>query len=132
MVHSWVGSSPVSSIHTHAASIKSGRASRLPASGSRNWKIARSLFFLLAFLILFSGLTLVRTFASTGEVSPALGEEIVVSIDSGDTLWHLAKTYKKDSIDTRQAIHLILERNGLSTSAVKPGQTIIIPARILS
>ncbi|MCD9021008.1 LysM peptidoglycan-binding domain-containing protein [Cohnella silvisoli] len=134
MVHSWVtaGSTPASSIHNRSASIKSGRAAQPRASVTSSWKMARSLFFLFAFLVLFSGLTLMHTFASTGEVSPASSGELVVSIDSGDTLWQLAKTYKKDAIDTRQAIDYILKRNGLSTSEVKVGQTIIIPARILS
>jgi cell division protein YceG involved in septum cleavage len=94
--------------------------------------MARSLFFVFAFLVLFSGFTYIHTFASSGEVMPSANDELVISIDSGDTLWAVAKTYKKDSLDTRQAVHYILKRNGLSTSEVKAGQTLIIPARILS
>jgi LysM repeat protein len=133
MVHSWVtaGSTPVSSIHNNSAPYKSGRGAKRRSTVT-NWKLARRLFFLFAFLVLFSGFTLIHTFASTGEVTPASNEELVISIDSGDTLWQLAKTYKKDSIDTRLAIHYILQRNGLSSPEVKAGQTLILPARILS
>ncbi len=134
MVHSWLtaNSAPISSVHNQSASFKPGRTSQQRAVITRNWKLARSLFFLFAFIILFTGFTLMHTSASTSEISPASSEELVVSIDSGDTMWQLAKTYKKDSMDTRQAIHFILKRNGLSSSDVKTGQTLIIPARILS
>lgn len=132
MVHSWVtsNSSSVPAINKSAL-FKSGRASQPRASAVHNWKIARSLFFLFAFLLLFSGFTLVHTFASSDELLPSTSEEIVISVDNGDTLWQIARNHKKDSIDTRQAVHYILERNGLSSSAVKSGQTLILPTRIL-
>lgn len=134
MVHSWVtaGSTTVSSIHNNTAPFKSGRIGQRRSIGTDHWKLARSLFLLFAFLVLFSGFALFHTFASTDEVTPASNEELEISINSGDTLWQLAKTYKKDSIDTRQAIHDILQRNGLSSPEVKAGQTLILPTSILS
>jgi len=86
---------------------------------------------IVAFLLLFSGFTLVRSFASTGELAPASSEEIVISVDSGDTLWELARTYKDPAIDTRQAVHVIMERNGLSAPDLQSGQQLIFPAKIL-
>ncbi|WP_245987625.1 cell division suppressor protein YneA [Cohnella lupini] len=132
MVHSWVtvGSAPVSSIHK-SAPYKSGRIKTHRAFSTINLKLARSLFFLFAFLLLFSGFTLMHTFASTNEIAPVKAEEIVISVDSGETLWELARTYKSDKMDTREAVHLISKRNGLSSSAVKSGQSIIIPSKIL-
>lgn len=132
MVHSWVitSSSVGYSVHKPAP-LKSGCIAERQASRAFNWKLARGLFFLFAFLILFSGLALMHTFASSGEVAPATSQEIIISVDSGDTLWELARTYKKDSMDTRQAIHMIVDRNGLASSDVKSGQSLIIPARIL-
>jgi nucleoid-associated protein YgaU len=133
MVHSWVtvNSVSASSIKNNKASFKSGRTTQQRAVINRNWRLARNLFFLFAFLILFSGFTLIHTFASTGELSPASSEELVISIDSGDTLWQLAKTYKKDTMDTRKAVHFILKRNGLSSSELQLGQSLIIPSLIL-
>ncbi|QJD82538.1 LysM peptidoglycan-binding domain-containing protein [Cohnella herbarum] len=52
-------------------------------------------------------------------------------MDSGDTLWHIAKLHMKDSLDTRQAVHDITQRNRLTSSEVKVGQALIIPADIL-
>ncbi|WP_182300823.1 cell division suppressor protein YneA [Cohnella cholangitidis] len=132
MVHSWVtvGSANVSNIRK-SAPYKSGRAVMQRTSAARNWKFARSVFFLFAFLILFSGFALFHTFASSEETTPATSEEIVISVDSGDTLWEIARDYKKDSMDTRQAVHHIVQRNGLSTSEVSVGQSLIIPARII-
>jgi LysM repeat protein len=132
MVHSWemASAAPASSIHK-SSSIKSRRIEGQRSSVTQNWKMARGMFFLFAFLILFSGFALMHTFASSSEVTPATSEELIISVDSGDTLWDLARTYKKDSMDTRQAVHHLLERNGLSSSSVKAGQSLIIPARML-
>ncbi|WP_391573435.1 LysM peptidoglycan-binding domain-containing protein [Cohnella sp.] len=99
--------------------------------GSLNWRAARGLFVLVAFLLLFSGFTLMRSFASTGELAPALNDEIVISVDSGDTLWELARTYKDPALDTRQAVHVLMERNRLSSPALQSGQELIFPANIL-
>ncbi|WP_239614364.1 LysM peptidoglycan-binding domain-containing protein [Cohnella mopanensis] len=136
MVHSWVsvGSASTSSVRTSArtyALTKSGRDVKKRALSVTNWKFARGVFFLFAFLILFSGFTLYHTFASSNEVTPASGEEFVISVDSGDSLWQIAKSYKKDSMDTRYAVHEITERNGLISSEVTVGQALIIPAEIL-
>jgi LysM repeat protein len=72
-----------------------------------------------------------RSFAADEGVAPRTAEELVVSVDSGDTLWQLAATYKSDSVDTREAVHVLMKRNGLSSSTLEMGQTLIIPARIL-
>lgn len=132
MVHSWVGvgSSSGSAIHKSASNSLS-RPVKPRVVSIQSWKFARALFFLLAFLILFSGFTLIHTSASSNEVKPATAAELVVSVDSGDSLWHIAKLYKKDSLDTRQAVHDITQRNRLTSSEVKVGQALIIPADIL-
>jgi hypothetical protein len=134
MVHSWVkiSTSSIVSMRNTAAPFKSRRAAdQQRATAPSNWIMFRSLFILFAFLVLFSGFTLVHTFASTGEAAPATSNEIVISVDNGDTLWQLAKTYKKNAMDTREAVRFLQKRNGLSTSEVMPGQSLIIPARIL-
>ena len=130
MVHTWVaaGTTPASKPQDTTRTTYSREAKR---DDSVNWKAARGLFTILAFLVLFSGFTLMRSFASTGEQAPATGEEIVVSVDSGDTLWALARAYKNPAIDTRQAVHVLMERNGLSGPDLKSGQSLIFPAKIL-
>ncbi|WP_373231528.1 LysM peptidoglycan-binding domain-containing protein [Cohnella sp.] len=134
MVHSYVKVSgvPVTSKTNHTTTFKSGRAvQQQRAISAHNWRLARGLFFLFAFLVLFSGFTFMHTSASTDQVVPISSEELVISVDSGDTLWKVAKTYKKASMDTREAVHYLLKRNNLSSSELKIGQTLIIPSRIM-
>ncbi|MFC5403694.1 LysM peptidoglycan-binding domain-containing protein [Cohnella soli] len=86
---------------------------------------------MLAFLLLFSGFTLVRVFASSGESVPAQAQEIVVSVDSGDSIWSIANNNKKEGMDTRKAVHAIEKRNGLTDSRLEVGQQLILPSSIL-
>ncbi|MBO9598969.1 MAG: LysM peptidoglycan-binding domain-containing protein [Cohnella sp.] len=106
-------------------------ATQAAARSHRGWKAARSLFILIAFLILFSGFAFAHTFASSEEGTPAGVGEIVIYVDSGDTLWELAAEYKKDHMDTRDAVHLLKKRNGLSSSSLHSGQELILPAKML-
>jgi LysM repeat protein len=132
MVHSYVTVSgvPVSSKTNHTASFRSERAvQQQRAVPNHQWRLARGLFFLFAFLLLFTGFTFMHTSASTEQLQPS--DELVISVDSGDTLWELAKAYKMNSMDTREAVHYLVKRNNLSSSEIKMGQTLIIPARIV-
>ncbi|MBW5448185.1 LysM peptidoglycan-binding domain-containing protein [Cohnella sp. CFH 77786] len=95
------------------------------------WLLARLMFFMLAFVLLFGGLTLVRTFASEEHVQQPTGTETVIYADAGDTLWTLASSLKKESMDTRQAVYLLMERNDLRDSALQNGQMLIVPNEIL-
>ena len=72
-----------------------------------------------------------RTYASSETVSPAAGSERVVYVDAGDTLWSLAESVKKDSMDTRHAVRLLAERNQLGSSPLHSGQMLIVPAELL-
>ncbi|MFC4597955.1 LysM peptidoglycan-binding domain-containing protein [Cohnella hongkongensis] len=133
MVHAWIPADTTSAARRHERDATRGipACPAKPDHRSMNWKAARALFVLTAFLILFSGLTLMRTFASSGERAPASGEEIVVTVESGDTLWELARAYKDPALDTRQAVHVLMERNGLSGPDLRSGQDLIFPADLL-
>lgn len=134
MVHTWVSGTSA----TAAPALRKGAAINKPSNATvaasrsiRGLSVARSFFILFAFLILFSGFAFAHTFASDAEVSPAMAAEIEISVDSGDTIWDLAASYKKDSMDTRDAVHAVMKRNGLSSSALQAGQTLILPAKML-
>jgi len=107
------------------------RARRGRRQNEWNWKAARTLFFALALLILFSGFAVMRTFASGDRIEAERASEIVVYADSGDTLWELAAAYKKESLDIRQAVHALMERNHLKNPGLEAGQKIIVPSSIL-
>lgn len=131
MVHTWVTASAGSISSVHNTKVSAKHPVSLTSGSIRNLRLARSLFFIIAFLILFSGFTFMRTFAANEEVAPRAAEELVISVDSGDTLWHLAAAYKSESVDTREAVHALMKRNGLSSSSLEIGQTLIIPVWIL-
>lgn len=140
MVHTWVlSSNGQSGRSANAAMNKNNRFSttgglqrkREAASQAAGWKLLRILFFLAAFLILFAGLTLMRSFADESVKHPVTAEEKVVFADTGDTLWSIAEDVKRDGLDTREAIHRIMERNGLANSNLRSGDQLIIPANVL-
>ncbi|MFC5531884.1 cell division suppressor protein YneA [Cohnella yongneupensis] len=136
MVHTWVSgsSAPASTIHKMVAPLKPRYAVRTASATTRSHRglgVARSLFIVIAFVILFSGFAFAHTFASSEAGTPASANEIVISVDSGDTLWELAGTYKKDNMDTREAVHVLMKRNGLASSSLHTGQTLVLPAKML-
>lgn len=137
MVHAWVSgsSAPVSTVRkvtapakfTYAAKTQSQQTARV----RRGLTAARLFFLLFAFLVLFSGFAFAHSFASGEAGVPASADEIVISVDSGDTLWELAASYKKEGMDTREAVHSVMKRNGLSSSALEVGQELVLPAKML-
>jgi cell division protein YceG involved in septum cleavage len=137
MVHTWVSgsSAPASTIRNITAPVQPRYAARSPSPVTkrlhRGLGVARSFFIVFAFLLLFSGFAFAHTFASSEEGTPATAAELVISVDSGDTIWDLAATYKKEKMDTREAVHALMKRNGLSSSSLHAGQTLILPAKML-
>lgn len=82
----------------------------------------------LLFVILFTGFTLMKSDAS-GEhpAEPTAGEKVIF-ISPGDTLWSIAGGLRKEGQDLRRIIFDLKERNNLSSSTLKAGQILIIPA----
>ena len=84
----------------------------------------------------FTAFVLIMLFAVTGLFNTMLGlndalgltkqEYIEVSINSGDTLWTIAKQYMPSDMDIRKAVHIIKNVNEID-SQLQPGQTILIP-----
>lgn len=52
---------------------------------------------------------------------------LIVSIESGDTLWDIAQSNSPDHMDTRKVIYQIKQVNDLDNGYIYPGQTIKIP-----
>ena len=51
-----------------------------------------------------------------------------VTVRSGDTLWEIAATATEPGEDVRATIHRILELNGMTSSTIRPGQLLVVPA----
>ena len=50
-----------------------------------------------------------------------------IQIQSGDTLWDLAREFGPDDQDVRKVVHAICTLNNISAASIRPGQTILIP-----
>ncbi len=51
-----------------------------------------------------------------------------ITIQKGDTLWSIVKSYQLNEIDPRKMISQIKRVNGLKNAILQPGQTINIPS----
>ena len=82
--------------------------------------------FIEAVFILFI-LVLICTLTAMALAEPDYNfEETTYKVKSGDCLWDIADEYCPDSMDKRDYINLIKERNNLSNSVIRPGQKLIV------
>lgn len=51
----------------------------------------------------------------------------IVTVKSGDTLWHLAQTHGVESVTTSDMVEWIVATNALSSSSLVPGQKLVVP-----
>jgi hypothetical protein len=54
-------------------------------------------------------------------------EYIEITINSGDTIWNIAKEYRAENQDIRELVYLIIEVNDIENSIIYEGQEIKIP-----
>lgn len=140
MVHTWVlssngqaGRSANASIdkNRHYAATGAVRTQNAGAPAAAGWKLLRVILFAAILVILFTGITLVRSFADESVEAPVSAQEKIVFADTGDTLWGIAEDVKREGLDTREAVHRIMERNGLVSSSLHSGDRLVIPANVL-
>ncbi|MCX7903986.1 MAG: LysM peptidoglycan-binding domain-containing protein [Caloramator sp.] len=55
---------------------------------------------------------------------------IYVTVESGDTLWKIAKKHKTDKQDIRKLVYEIRKANNLESLIIYPGQTIKVPIEV--
>ena len=106
-------------------------ASRRPTSragrrGLRRRRLAGLLrfcvFLLFIFIAVWAG---VRVAHAGTDASVYTGHQYVVS--GGDTLWSIAAREYGSGSDLRRAVYEIRDANGLTTSAVRPGEHLTLP-----
>ncbi|WP_177186835.1 LysM peptidoglycan-binding domain-containing protein [Paenibacillus sp. CF384] len=82
----------------------------------------------LFFVLLFTGLSLMTSQANSEHpAAPSASEQIVV-VGSGDTLWNIASSIRKEGEDIRHVVFNLKQRNNLTSSSLQAGQSLIIPA----
>ncbi|QHW34507.1 LysM peptidoglycan-binding domain-containing protein [Paenibacillus rhizovicinus] len=79
-------------------------------------------------MLLFVGLSLLTGHADGERPAEPSAEEQVIVVNSGDTLWGIASTVRKDGEDIRRTVFDLQKRNNLSSSELEAGQTLIVPA----
>lgn len=82
-------------------------------------------FFLGAFI---SGAFLYKALPAMS--SPVIYRNHIVTVDSGDTLWDIAKKCRSESEDIRDVVYRIRTVNDLHTPIIAEGQRLVIPVRL--
>lgn len=57
---------------------------------------------------------------------------VMVSVESGDTLWSMAEAHPIDGLTTQQCVKWIIDRNSLDSAILIPGQILELPRRTVS
>ncbi len=88
-------------------------------------KFRFSIFLIIVCLMLISGIGTVLGL-NTAE-SADIPEYLLISVNSGDTLWGIAEEYGPDHEDPRKIIFEISQINQLDEEYIQPGQVLKIP-----
>ncbi|MEF2967282.1 LysM peptidoglycan-binding domain-containing protein [Paenibacillus sp. M1] len=83
-------------------------------------------FAVLLVVLTVTGTGVVTAFASSSENHSGTEEARIVVVP-GDTLWEIAVDHKPRGKDTRVYVEAIKRFNGLTTSDIKAGDTLILP-----
>lgn len=94
--------------------------------GYRITSRVRFIAFVAAFIILFT-MMFNFVFALSTAQSESEDQFIKVGVMSGDSLWSIAQTYMPDT-DTREAVYIIKQVNGLDSDYISVGDMLDIPA----
>ncbi len=85
-------------------------------------------FVALCLLIVFGSVTAVFGLPTAHAASADEYTEVVV--ESGDTLWKIARSYGPANVDTRVVVYNIERVNGISADSLVPGQILLVPVSL--
>ncbi|SEM83556.1 LysM domain-containing protein [Paenibacillus sp. OV219] len=81
----------------------------------------------LLFVLLFTGLTLMTSYAGSEHPAEPTAMERMVVIGAGDTLWDIAGRVRESGQDIREVVYSLKKRNNLTNSTLQAGQSLIVP-----
>ena len=84
----------------------------------------RAMFFLTMLVVAFMALSI---FSLNSRGSETYENNQLHAVMSGDTLWSIANTYKKDNQSTGEFVHEIKKINSMQNSSINLGDVLIIP-----
>lgn len=99
------------------------------SANTRNRVVVLLTSIALALTLLLAGAVVARADDAAGSAPVASAEAPTTThvVRSGDTLWEIAADHLPAGDDVRVLIEDIKRINGLSTSVIVPGQTLLIP-----
>ena len=89
----------------------------------------RFTLFIVLLLLIFSGVVN-AAFGSFQSVASSETSYIEVEVQSGDTIWDIARTYGPADADTRVVVWNIEQANQIKADALQPGQILLVPASL--
>ncbi|BBH19883.1 hypothetical protein Back11_12280 [Paenibacillus baekrokdamisoli] len=122
----------MTTISSYSTNYKDGGANKRISSRLHKERRAERLLVRLAaatlfFVLLFTGMTLVKGFADGEKPANAgVGEKVMI-VSKGETLWNIAGSVREENQDIRRVIFDIKSRNNLTSSVLLEGQSLIIP-----
>lgn len=72
---------------------------------------------------------MVQAFAASTDNADGTYRPEYVVVMPGDTLWEIAVAHKPQGLDTRVYVQKLIRTNGLSSSAIQAGDTLMLPSR---
>ncbi len=80
-----------------------------------------------AFLVFVALLVLVANVALSNQSTDDEHDVVAVTVQSGDTIWSIAKEYIPEGTDFNEYIHSISANNGVKDGNIYAGQVIYVP-----
>ncbi|MFC5648422.1 LysM peptidoglycan-binding domain-containing protein [Paenibacillus solisilvae] len=122
----------MTTISSYSTNYKGTEAKQSSLRTHKQWRVERLVLRLavaaLFFVLLFTGMTLMKSFANSEQPAAAGAGERVIIVSSGDTLWNIANDIRDSGQDVRRVVYDLKVRNNLTSSTLQAGQTLIIPA----
>lgn len=113
---------------TNLARTRAGQANRVNKRQADAIRAMLKWGFAIGFaVILFCGVLMVMTEASSEKPALPTAGESLVYVGPGDTLWNIASTASGQDEDVRRKVFEIKKRNNLDSDVLLSGQTLIIP-----
>ena len=85
-------------------------------------------FVALCLMILAASVSAV--FGATAAHAASAEEYVEVTVESGDTLWNIARAYGPSNADLRVVVYNIERVNGISADSLMPGQILLVPVSL--
>lgn len=98
---------------------------------TKNYRVkSKFRFTCFVLVVLFAVTFLFNTYIGTYNAAALTAKDYIeIEVVDGDTLWTIADLYMPDDMDTRQAVHILIDENKIDNT-IQAGQIIKVPQYI--